>query len=159
MSLVVTVYYFAYYYNLYLSVFLFYPVDKNAEKNELSDCRALRVKPISYSLVGSKNLAVVCRSCWMPGANEVLGCPQNFQTTFLVFFIASVVTFTKKSLLGCPPCLSSYTGNQPTSFSSFTFVSIDFLLKSGPLHAPRVDARRCPTVRTLPPLHAIGNWW
>src|SRR6218665_1604879 len=86
MSLIVTVYYFAYYYNLYLSVFLFYPVDKNAEKNELSDCLALRVKPISYSLVGSKNLAVVCRSCWMPGANEVLGCPQNFQTTFFSLF-------------------------------------------------------------------------
>src|SRR6218665_64524 len=38
-------------------------------------------------------LTVACRGCWMPVANEVLGCPrkyflfmsQNFQTTFSFF--------------------------------------------------------------------------
>src|SRR6218665_542073 len=61
--------------------------------------------------------------------------PSKFSDDFFsLFFIASVVTFTKNSLLGCPPCLSSYPGNY--IFLFFYLRLHTFFNKTGPLDAP-----------------------
>src|SRR6218665_1564422 len=96
----------------------------------------------------------------MPGANEVLGCPrkyfvfllQNFSRPFFSrspkFFtiFASVVKFHENSLLGCPPML--HHAPVMTFFTSFLVIYLYFFKKTGPLDAPRVDARGRRTVRT-----------
>src|SRR6218665_3721874 len=59
-------------------------------------------------------LSVACRGCWMPGANEVLGCPRIFSIRlpkFLTTFFSHLPKFFtflhqfSHSLLGCLPVL------------------------------------------------------
>ena len=80
-------------------------------------CNRNRNLQISRALL--KSHAMACRGCWMPGANEVLGChrkyflfvSQNFwRPSFshlfqISHFFASVVKFHENSLLRCPPVL------------------------------------------------------
>src|SRR6218665_542074 len=79
--------------------------------------------------------------------NEVLGCPQNFQTTFLVFFLSHRLSHLQKirSLDALRVCHHTPV---TTFFSSFTFVYIHFLIKLAPWMPPMVDARGRRTVRT-----------
>ena len=70
-------------------------------------------------------------------------------TTFLVIYqnlFASVFKFHENSLLGCPPVL--HHAPVTTFFSSFLVTYLHSFTKTGPLDAPRVDARGRRTVRT-----------
>src|SRR6218665_2500776 len=65
-------------------------------------------------------LSVACRGCWMPGANEVLGCPRifsirlpKFLTTFLVIYqnvSLFYISFHIRSL-NAPPSAASCPSN------------------------------------------------
>src|SRR6218665_171222 len=108
--------------------------------------------------------AMACRGCWMPGANEVLGCPRIFSIFLVVHqiysnsshkisifsqffpFFASVFKFQENSLLGCPPVLH----HAPvTTFFLFLFSHLPtFLYENWPRGCPG------PSHRPNPPLHA-----
>ena len=109
----------------------------------------------------------------MPGANEVLGCPQANKicpinsspkisddlfsrlSKFYQKLFFTILTFISKLLSGCPP----YPGcPEPSTFSltfyAFTLIFyiylgyIHFLKKTPSLDVPRLDARSRRTPRT-----------
>src|SRR6218665_1808913 len=89
------------------------------------------------------------RGSWMP--SKIFCIPLSKFLFFsrspkLFTFFASVVKVHDNSLLGCPPVL--HHAPVTTFFTSFLVIYLHFLKKTGPLDAPKVDARGRRTVRT-----------
>ena len=98
-------------------------------------------------------VAVACRGSWMPGANEVFGCPgqDKFQNL-------SCLNFSKK-FIRLPKFLShlpkdfppkNFLNSSPKIFDDFFKVIYYYLFfyKTGLLDAPRLDARGHHTICT-----------
>src|SRR6218665_724810 len=111
------------------------------------------------------NNTVACRGCWMPGANEVLGCPRIFfihlpkflTTPFLVIypnFSVFRISFqiSRKFAPWMPPVL--HHAPVKTFFCScFSHLPyLHFLRKLAPWTPSRVDVRA--VTLFAPPLHA-----
>src|SRR6218665_3297900 len=121
---------------------------------------------------------VACRGCWMPGANEVLGCPRIFSICLVVhknfsnsshkisddllshlpkfFSIFSLFRIrfqiSRKFAPWMPSSAASYPGNDIFLFLFSHLGLPTFLRKLAPWMPPGVDARGRRTVRAPPPL-------
>src|SRR6218665_2801136 len=86
--------------------------------------------------------SVACRGCWMPEANEVLGCPRKYflftPQTFRRPFL-SVFKFQDNSLPGCLLPSDSRAASCPGNdiFLFIFAIYLHFLHKTGPLDAPQ----------------------
>src|SRR6218665_2936774 len=90
------------------------------------------------SFISIASPSVACRGCWMPGANEVLGCrrkyfvflSQNFLPPFLVvhlnlsLFSHQLSNFTRIRSLDAPTSAVSCSGND--IFTSFLVIYLHF---------------------------------
>src|SRR6218665_287899 len=100
--------------------------------------------------LGAVSGAVACRGCWMPGANEGLGCPriyflfvpQNFSRPFFSCQISG------QFALWMPPFRAASCSGNDIFLFIFCHLPIFILQKLAPWMPPRVDARGRRTVRT-----------
>src|SRR6218665_1642908 len=102
---------------------------------------------------------VACRGCWMPRANEVLGCPQTLENIFdlsrkISFLTTFFVTlFTKIRSLDAPPKAASCPGYD--TFRFFFVMYLHFFKENWPLGCPP-GWMPGPSHRPHPPLHATA---